>query len=64
MINRREIQSRPDTSQVHIRVSGSVLKAFDNYGKQVAKQRNRSAVSRSIVFERLVTDAHKAGILS
>ncbi|WP_226661682.1 hypothetical protein [Microbulbifer aggregans] len=64
MINRREQQSRKDTRQVHIRVAGSVLEAFDRYAREVAKDRHRTSVSRSITFERLVTDAKKAGIIT
>ena len=62
---RREQQSRPrsDTKQVHIRVSGSVLEAFDRFARQVAKERHRVAVSRSITFERLVTLARQEGII-
>lgn len=63
LINRREQQSRLNTRQVHIRVSGSVFDAFDRYAQKVAKERNRTAVSRSITFERLVFDARRHGLL-
>ncbi len=63
MNHKPQRQTRSNTREVHIRVTGSVLDAFDRYGKEIASERNRPAVSRSIVFERLVTDAQHAGII-
>ena len=61
-LRREQQMSRSDTKNLHIRVTGSVLAAFDQYAQKVAKERKRAAVSRSITFERLVFDAKKSGL--